>query len=151
MKHPNESSQQHLPHVVIVGGGFGGLKVAQGLANQKVLVTVVDQHNFHTFLPLLYQVATAGLEPADVAYPIRTIFRKASNISFRHGRVKTIDWEKREIITYNATIVTGVRIITYSAAIGYCEGRLAVRMDNGGGGVPGRSLLCHRCRRCPYA
>ena len=116
MKHPNESSQQHLPHVVIVGGGFGGLKVAQGLANQKVLVTVVDQHNFHTFLPLLYQVATAGLEPADVAYPIRTIFRKASNISFRHGRVKTIDWEKREIILGDGNGITYDHLVLATGA-----------------------------------
>ena len=76
-------------HVVIVGGGFAGVAVARGLANTEVRVTIVDQHNFHTFLPLLYQVATAGLEPADVAYPIRTIFGHAPNVGFRHGRPTT--------------------------------------------------------------
>lgn len=73
--------------VAIVGGGFAGIQVAEGLAGTAVGVTIVDQHNFHTFLPLLYQVATAGLEPADIAYPIRTIFGKSDNVTFRHGRV----------------------------------------------------------------
>lgn len=73
--------------VVIVGGGFAGLAVGKELARSAVQVTIVDQHNYHTFLPLLYQVATAGLEPADVAYPIRTIFGNAENVTFRHGRV----------------------------------------------------------------
>jgi NADH dehydrogenase len=77
-----------LAHVVIVGGGFGGLATARELANQPVRVTIIDKHNFHTFLPLLYQVATAGLEPADVAYPIRTIFGRAQNVRFRHGLVR---------------------------------------------------------------
>lgn len=77
-------------HVVVVGGGFAGIAVARGLANSSVRVTIVDKHNFHTFLPLLYQVATAGLEPADVAYPIRTIFGGAPNIRFRHGRVREV-------------------------------------------------------------
>jgi len=57
----------HLPHVVIIGGGFAGIATARGLANKDVRVTIVDKHNFHTFLPLLYQVATAMLEPAEVA------------------------------------------------------------------------------------
>ena len=80
-----------LPHVVIIGGGFAGIATARGLANKDVRVTIIDKHNFHTFLPLLYQVATAGLEPADVAYPIRTIFGHAANIGFRHGRVREVD------------------------------------------------------------
>jgi NADH dehydrogenase len=81
----------HLPHVVIVGGGFGGIAVARGLADQEVRVTVIDQHNFHTFSPLLYQVATAQLEPAEVAYPIRTIFGKSKNVNVRHAKVRAVD------------------------------------------------------------
>jgi NADH dehydrogenase len=88
----------HLPHVVIVGGGFAGVAVARGLAGKAVRVTIIDRHNFHTFLPLLYQVATAGLEPADVAYPIRTIFGNAPNIHFRHGRVADVD-AARQVVT----------------------------------------------------
>ena len=87
----------HLAHVVIIGGGFAGLATARTLANKEVRVTIIDKHNFHTFLPLLYQVATAGLEPADVAYPIRTIFGDAKNIRFRHGRVRDVDHVKNVV------------------------------------------------------
>src|ERR1700679_1962054 len=80
-----------LPHVVVVGGGFAGVSAVKALANQAVRVTLIDRHNFHTFQPLLYQVATAGLEPADVAFPIRTIFGHAKNVRFRHRRVRRID------------------------------------------------------------
>jgi NADH dehydrogenase len=87
-----------LAHVVVVGGGFAGISAARHLANKPVRVTVVDRHNFHTFLPLLYQVATAGLEPADVAYPIRTIFGHAKNIHVRHARVTSVDQEHRVLV-----------------------------------------------------
>ena len=92
------SDATSLPHVVIVGGGFGGLEVARGLAGQRVRVTIVDRHNFHTFLPLLYQVATAMLEPAEVAYPIRTVFGKADNVRFRHGQVRHVDHERQVVV-----------------------------------------------------
>jgi thioredoxin reductase len=84
--------------VLVLGGGFAGLQVVRKLANTPVHVTIVDQHNFHTFLPLLYQVATAGLEPADVAYPIRTIFGKSTNVTFRHGRASSVD-HGRQVVT----------------------------------------------------
>src|SRR5664279_1983318 len=93
----------HLPHVVIIGGGFAGIAAARGLANKKVRVTIIDRHNFHTFLPLLYQVATAGLEPADVAYPIRTIFGGADNVFFRHARVREVDHGRSLITLEDAT------------------------------------------------
>ena len=63
------------PRVVIVGAGFGGLSAAKALAGKPFDVTVIDQHNYHLFQPLLYQVATAGLSPADIASPIRAILR----------------------------------------------------------------------------
>ncbi len=85
------------PKVVIIGGGFAGLSAARTLAGEAVEVTLVDRHNFHTFQPLLYQVATAGLDPADVAYPIRTIFRKAPNLTFRHARAVSVDVEGRTV------------------------------------------------------
>ena len=90
-----------LPHVVIVGGGFAGLAAGRKLANKPVRVTVIDRHNFHTFLPLLYQVATAGLEPADVAYPIRTIFGHAQNIRVRHARVTRVD-QRRSVVVLDS-------------------------------------------------
>jgi NADH dehydrogenase len=76
---------------VVIGAGFAGLNAGRALAGRDVLVTIVDQHNFHTFQPLLYEVATAGLDPADVAYPVRTVFGKAHNVTFRHGRVTEVD------------------------------------------------------------
>ena len=88
----------HLPHVIIIGGGFAGIATARGLANKNVRVTIVDKHNFHTFLPLLYQVATAMLEPAEVAYPIRTIFGKARNVGFRHAKVREVDHARNVVL-----------------------------------------------------
>ena len=87
-----------LPHVVVIGGGFAGIATARALADKPVRVTIIDKHNFHTFLPLLYQVATAGLEPADVAYPIRTIFGHAKNIRFRHSLVREVDHERSVVV-----------------------------------------------------
>jgi NADH dehydrogenase len=84
--------------VVVVGAGFGGIAATRHLAGRDdVDVTIVDQHNFHTFLPLLYQVATAGLEPADVAYPVRTIFGRAANVTFRHAQVVGFDLVGRRV------------------------------------------------------
>src|SRR6476469_10000306 len=67
------------PHVVIVGGGFGGLQAAKALGKQPVRVTVIDHNNFHLFQPMLYQIATAGLSPADIANPIRAILEHQQN------------------------------------------------------------------------
>jgi NADH dehydrogenase len=80
-----------LPKVVIIGGGFGGLYAAKALTNQPVQVTLIDRTNHHLFQPLLYQVATAGLSPGDIAQPIRHILREAQNISVFMGVVEEID------------------------------------------------------------
>lgn len=94
------------PRVVIIGAGFGGLYAAQTLQGKPVNVTIIDRHNFHTFTPLLYQVATCGLDPSGIAYPIRSIFRSSPNIRFLLGEVKAIQTESKEIIvgTTNDTI-----------------------------------------------
>ena len=84
-----------VPKVVVVGAGFGGLEVARGLKGAPVEVTLVDQHNFHTFQPLLYQVATAGLSPTDVAHVVRGLFHRQSNVRFERGRVTGVDWAAR--------------------------------------------------------
>ena len=87
-----------VPKVVIVGAGFGGLATARELAHAPVEITLVDRHNFHTFLPLLYQVATAGLNPADVAYPVRGIFQRQMNVEFRHAVVSGVDWPTKRLL-----------------------------------------------------
>ena len=82
---------------MVIGAGFGGLMAAKELAGDPVDVTLVDRHNFHTFQPLLYQVATAGLNAADVAYPIRGIFQQQQNLPFRQGTVTGVDWDRHEV------------------------------------------------------
>jgi len=86
-----------IPKVVVIGAGFGGLEVARGLKGAPVEVTLVDQHNFHTFQPLLYQVATAGLSPTDVAHVVRGLFHRQANVRFRQGRVTGVDWSTRTV------------------------------------------------------
>lgn len=81
------------PRVVIIGGGFGGLAAAKQLRHQPVEVTLIDQQNYHTFQPLLYQVATAGLETGDIAHQIRDIFRHQRNLRFRLATVIGVDWQ----------------------------------------------------------
>src|SRR5438876_4730553 len=69
-----------IPHIVIIGGGFGGLDAARAFRSAPVRVTLLDRHNYHLFQPLLYQVATASLSPGDIASPIRWILRRQSNV-----------------------------------------------------------------------
>ena len=88
---------ESLPHVVIVGAGFGGLEAARGLAHAPVRVTVLDRRNHYLFQPLLYQVATATLSPADIAYPIRSILRRQKNADVVLAEVIAIDPNEREI------------------------------------------------------
>src|SRR5688572_22216934 len=106
-----------LPKVVIVGAGFGGLAAAKRLAGQAVEVTVVDQRNHHLFQPLLYQVATAALSPADIAAPIRSILAKARNVRVLLDQVTGVDASCRSVrlasgraLPYDALILaTGAR------------------------------------------
>lgn len=87
------------PHVVIVGAGFGGLNAARGLRRAQVRVTLLDRNNYHLFQPLLYQVATAGLEPEQIAKPIRSILRDQGNLRFRMAEVQEVDLEGRRLHT----------------------------------------------------
>ena len=84
--------------VVIIGVGFGGMSAAKVLEKANLEVIVIDKHNYHTFLPLLYQVATSGLNSADVAYPARGLFRRHRRVLFRQGTVVGVDWEKQEVL-----------------------------------------------------
>lgn len=84
------------PHVIIVGAGFAGLRVARGLRGAPLDVTVLDKHNYHTFIPLLYQVASAGLEPEAIAHPVRRIVA-APNVRFRLASVTGVDLQQRRL------------------------------------------------------
>ncbi len=88
------------PHVVVVGAGFGGLRAARRLIkNDRVQVTLVDRNNYHLFQPLLYQVATAGISPDGIAYPVRTIFRGYPNAAFQMAEVKNVDFDAKVLHT----------------------------------------------------
>src|SRR5690349_11720068 len=86
-----------VPKVVVVGAGFGGIEVARHLRDVPVDVTLVDRNNFHTFQPLLYQVATAGLNAADVAHAVRGLFHGQRNVRFRQATVTGVDWDQRTV------------------------------------------------------
>ncbi len=87
------------PHIVVVGGGFGGLELVKRLGKLDAHVTLVDQHNYHTFQPLLYQVATGGLEADSIAYPLRKVFRKGRKVAVRLAEVLRIDPAARVLET----------------------------------------------------
>lgn len=96
--HPTTSADASLPHVVIVGGGFAGLNAAKALKKAPVRITLIDRTNYHLFQPLLYQVATASLSPADIAAPIRSVLRRQRNVTTLLGNVEAID-PKAKVVT----------------------------------------------------
>ena len=111
-----ESAKDALPHVVVLGAGFAGLTAVKALAGAACTVTLIDRRNYHLFQPLLYQVATAALSPADIATPIRSILRRQKNAAVLMARVEGIDRENRRVflsdrsIPYDCLIVaTGSR------------------------------------------
>src|SRR5687768_5572150 len=85
--------------VVVVGAGFGGLACARKLDGEPVDVLVLDRHNYHLFTPLLYQVATSLLNPSDIAYPLRAIFRRSHNVRFRQAAVSDVDPDRKVVRT----------------------------------------------------
>ena len=93
----NNQNNNALPHVVIIGGGFGGLAAARALKRASVRITLVDRTNHHLFQPLLYQVAMAGLSPADIAEPIRTILRKQKNVTVLLAEAVGVNFEQRVV------------------------------------------------------
>jgi NADH:ubiquinone reductase (H+-translocating) len=105
MKEP-QLPETNLPRLVIIGGGFGGIELAKQLKNRPVQVILLDRHNYHTFQPLLYQVATGGLEPDSIAFPLRRIFKGQKNILFRMAEVE-------EIIPEHQTLKTSIGNINY--------------------------------------
>jgi NADH:ubiquinone reductase (H+-translocating) len=107
------------PRVVIVGAGFGGLSAAKVLAGKPFDITVIDQHNYHLFQPLLYQVATAGLSPADIASPIRGILAREQNVNVILGKVSAIDTERREVLADGRRVPYDILILATGARHAY--------------------------------
>ena len=86
-----------LPRVIVIGAGFGGLQCARKLRDEPVDVVLVDRQNYHLFTPLLYQVASCLLSPAEIAAPLRKVFRGASNVRVRQGEVAHIDFDAKQV------------------------------------------------------
>lgn len=108
-----------LPHVVIIGGGFGGLETARNLRKAKVQVTLVDRHNYHLFQPLLYQVATGGLSPANIATPLRSIFRRQSNCEVLLAEVRDFDLKENRLVLADGELKYDRLVIAAGATHSY--------------------------------
>ena len=114
-----ENTPEEKPQVVIVGGGFGGLEAAKKLAGQDVRVTVIDRTNYHLFQPLLYQVATAALSPADIAAPVRAILSRWNNMEVILAEVESVDIEAKKIKTTDLEIPYDFLILATGARHSY--------------------------------
>jgi len=102
--------------IVIIGAGFGGLRAAQKLVRAPVQVTLIDRRNYHLFQPLLYQVATAGISPHEIAYPVRAIFRRQRNLDFLLSEVSSVDFAAKQVLTRRGPVAYDYLIISAGAA-----------------------------------
>jgi NADH:ubiquinone reductase (H+-translocating) len=108
-----------IPTVVIVGGGFGGLNAARALRRAPVNVVLLDRNNYHLFQPLLYQVATAGLEPEEIARPVRAILRRQKNFDFRLVDVRDIDFAQRRLETSGGPVAYDYLVLSHGSETNY--------------------------------
>src|SRR5690606_9499496 len=112
-------TENRVPHVVILGGGFGGLDAARALRRAPVRITLVDRQNFHLFQPLLYQVATASLSPADVASPIRSILRGRPDVEVWLAEADRVDTAGRRVVLRDGELGYDYLVIATGATHGY--------------------------------
>src|SRR2546422_7267516 len=114
-----ENSARDKPHVVIVGAGFGGLEAAKKLACEVVQVTVIDRTNYHLFQPLLYQVATAALSPADIAAPVRAVLSRCRNAEVILAEVQSVNVDAKKVKTVDMEIDYDYLILATGARHSY--------------------------------
>ena len=114
-----ESTNPSPHHVVIVGGGFGGLYAAQALGKAPVQVTLIDKRNFHLFQPLLYQVATGGLSAGDISSPLRSVLSGNKNTTVLMGEVADIDPKQQKVILPNQEIIYDTLIVATCVSHNY--------------------------------
>lgn len=107
------------PHVLILGAGFGGLNAARALRDAPVRITLIDRKNYHLFQPLLYQVATSGLSPGDIAFPARAIFRRQKNLTFRMSEVQHIDLAQKRLDTSTGALTFDYLILAAGSETSY--------------------------------
>lgn len=114
-----DQSKKNLPRVVIIGGGFAGLYTAQNLKHNALQVILIDKRNFHLFQPLLYQVATGGLSPADIASPLRAILRNHKNVHVIQQEVVNIDPLRKQVMTPTCTIAYDFLVVACGSSHHY--------------------------------
>ncbi|MCU4176855.1 NAD(P)/FAD-dependent oxidoreductase [Carboxylicivirga sp. N1Y90] len=119
MKNSFNLPQNKKKRVVIIGAGFAGLKLARKLINSPFQVVVMDKQNFHQFQPLFYQVATSGIEPSSISFPVRKIFQKHSNLHFRQTELLNIDHEQKYVITSNGPLSYDYLVIATGVTTNY--------------------------------
>ncbi|MGD0710630.1 MAG: NAD(P)/FAD-dependent oxidoreductase [Bacteroidales bacterium] len=114
-----ETSRNKIPELVIIGGGFAGITLIKMLKNKPVNITLFDKYNFHTFQPLLYQVATGGLDTNSIAFPFRKMFRKYNNFHFRMEEINKIDTSNNLVITQSGNYRYDLLVIATGAEPNY--------------------------------
>ena len=114
-----DQQNQKRPRIVIVGAGFGGVKLAKLFAKEDVDVMLVDHHNFQLFQPLLYQVSTAVLSTDEIAYPVRTFFRKCKNVEFFMAKAEGVDQARKVLLTNHGELAYDYLILAAGATTNY--------------------------------
>src|SRR5213595_838133 len=114
-----KESQNQKPHVIIIGAGFGGLEAAKKMACEDVRLTVIDRTNYHLFQPLLYQVATAALSPADIAAPVRAVLSRCKNLEVILAAVESVDVDAKKVKTVDLDIDYDYLILATGARHSY--------------------------------
>lgn len=115
----SDRTENNVPHVIIVGGGFGGLNAARALRHAPVRVTLIDRNNHHLFQPLLYQVATAGLSAADIAYPIRSVLTGQKNAETVMAEVTGVDTAQKRVLMHDLSLPYDYLILATGAEDNY--------------------------------